>query len=432
MSKPRTGTITLDGDEPSVTDPLEGVEAPRADEIDAAFAITDELRGTAGVSLQFTRVWPTTPGAQGHCGEMGAEEYSLAEAARRYGPGRYTVRLKGPDNRYMRGGGKLNIAGNPTGATPAPPPAQGSSEMVALLESMNRRDEERQRATDSRNEKFWALALAAVPVIPAIIGAMKGGGGESTAALIAALKPAPAPTMAEVVATLQGLKALNNDKPATDPIDQLSKLLEVAQNLGGKGEGGESGSNWIDLVRDGLKAAPDLLGVIQSRGPQSVPVHVMPQAPTAPLIPTVTAESAATPEVIPTEAGDMLALIQPILKDCAVKMENWAKAGKNAQLRAEVLFDDLPQWLIDRIKPAQALELLNNPQWWEHLITFHPPLAAFGPWVREMRLELIAIVEAQIEDEKKEAPPGKGNSLAEGNGPHENIVFWWNVSKCTG
>jgi hypothetical protein len=395
----RTATVeVLDGEEPQITsDPLEGIDSISTEEANQAFAITDELRGTAGITLQFTRVWPNTPGVVGHCGEMAAEEYSLAEASRRYGPGRYVVRLRGPDNRYMRGGGKLNLAGNPGASAGPAQTAPGSSDMVQLLEAMNRRQEDRERADAARSEKFWALALAAIPTIPAIIGAMKGGGGDSTAALISALKPPPAPSMAEIVTTLQGLKSLSGDSDKPDPLEQLGKLMGIAKEMSGGGDDSAGGSNWIDLVRDGLKAAPDLLGAIQTRGPQTVTVQTQPVQPVAQPTPQLQAQAAS-----PQGEQDMWLLIQPVLRDAAQKIEKWAKDNRNPASYADVLYDDLPAWLISQLKPEQALELLNHPQWWEHLTAFHAPLAAFRPWIEQLRGELIEIVSEQIETQKQD------------------------------
>lgn len=400
MAKQRTGTVVLDDENTENTpDPLEGIDAITVEEANQAFAITDELRGTAGITLQFTRVWPNTPGMVGHCGEMAAEEYTLAECARRYGPGRYVVRLRGPDNRYMKGGGKLNIAGNPT-ASAAPASQAGPSDAVQMIEAMNRRMDDQQRAGDARREKLWALALAAMPVMPAIIQAIKGGGGNDlTTALISVLKPAPQP---DVLDMMVKLKALNGGDEKPDTIDQLSKLLTVARDLGGAGEGGGT-SNWIDLVRDGLKAAPDLLAGMQRQGPQTVQVQA---------VPVMQPQPQQIPQSAPSPAGgtsvegqqDMFMLIQPILRDAAWKIEKWAKENRNAETYADVLYDDLPEWLVQRLNPQEALAMLNHAQWWEHLTAFHPPLVAYRAWIDELRAALIELVTEQMKPESEEPP----------------------------
>lgn len=403
MAKTATVDVTESAETPH--DPLEGIDAVTVEEANQAFAITDELRGTAGITLQFTRVWPNTPGVVGHCGEMAAEEYSLAESLRRYGPGRYVVRLRGPDNRYMRGGGKLNLAGNPS-ATLAQPAQSGSvgGEVVQLLEAMNRRQDDQQRAAEARREKMWALALAAMPVVPAIIAAMKGGGGDLTTALITALKPAPQMTPADMVNMMSQLKEMSGGGDKADPIDQLSKLLTVARDLGDKGDGG-AGSNWLDLLRDGLKAAPDLLAGLQRSGPQTQTVQVAPHAPQPNPVQIPTEDSPAIGgSATPPQGADMWILIQPILKDAAVKLERWAKENRNAEIYADVLYDDLPGWLVERLNPAEALAMLNNPQWWEHLTAFHPPLAQYRKWLDGMRAELIELVKEQIAAAETLAP----------------------------
>lgn len=409
-TKTRTGTVILDDESVENVAGSSAFDDANDMESGTLIEISEEIRSTSGVIVQVVRQEPRE--YQGHVADMTPGEFSAQKVADLYGPGVYRIRFIGPNKRFLPGGGQLRIA--PKRIPGNEPQRDSGGDMRGVLELFERRDRDerarrQQEEQDSRTrrDRWVELGLAALPGIANLVGAMKGGNSELTSALVAAMKPQPAPQLSEIVATMQGLKDLSGSDKGTDAIDQLSRLLTVAKDLSGGGEGG-SGSNWVDLVRDGLKAAPELLAGMQRNGPQMVPVqvHSAPVAP-QPVQPVPTLQAALnTP---PAEGADMLILIQPILRDAAAKIETWAKDGKNAALRAEVLLDDLPQWLADRLKPQQALEFLNHPQWWEHLIAFHPPLAQYRAWIDELRGELIELVREQLQPKNEDETDAPGD-----------------------
>lgn len=407
-AKPRTGTVILDGEEPS-GDGSQGVfDAANDIEGGALIDISEEIRSTSGVVVQVVRQEPRE--YQGHVADMTVGEFSAQKVADLYGPGVYRVRFIGPNKRFLPGGGQLKIA--PKRVPGGEQPASGGNDVHSILQLFARRDsEDRERrareeeAGRVRRDDWIKIGLSSLGGIATLVSAFKTGGGTNSdlmTAVLAALKPTPQMTPADMVGMLSQLKELSGGSDKADPIDQLSKLLTVARDLGGDSDGGGK-STWIDLVRDGLKAAPDLLAGMQRAGPQTV--QVMPGAPIPTLQPQAQIPQGEPAQPAPQEGQDMWVLIQPILHDIANKIEVWAKAGKNAQLRAEVLLDDLPQWLADRLKPEQALEFLNHPQWWEHLTAFHPPLAQYRAWIDDMRAELIELVKEQIKDAADKAEP---------------------------
>lgn len=409
-AKPRTGTVILDGEEPS-GDGSQGIfDAANDIEGGALIDISEEIRSTSGVVVQVVRQEPRE--YQGHVADMTVGEFSAQKVADLYGPGVYRVRFIGPNKRFLPGGGQLKIA--PKRVPGAEQPASGGNDVHSILQLFARRDsEDRERrareeeAGRVRRDDWIKIGLSSLGGIATLVSAFKTGGGTNSdlmTAVLAALKPAPQMTPADMVGMLSQLKELSGGSDKADPIDQLSKLLTVARDLGGGGDSGGS-SNWIDLVRDGLKAAPDILSGMQRAGPQVVQVQSVPGAPLQPQAQIPQSEPA---QPAPQEGQDMWVLIQPVLHNIAVSIEGWARDGKDAALRAEVLLDDLPKWLADRLKPEEALVFLNHPQWWEHLTAFHPPLAQYKEWIDDMRAELIELVKEQIKEAA--TPPAAENT----------------------
>ena len=173
-------------------------------EIDEIFRMTDELRSTAGIVCQILRKLP--PHLAGYCGEITPGEFSLERVRKTYGPGKYAVRLKGPLG-YVKGGGTLDIAPLPEGATVAAPPAAGGS-AADIIAALDKRSEAR-----GAELKSWAVILA--PVLAPVLLKFFDRKSEVT----------------EMVQGLASLKGLTEPPKSESLESQLDRIIGVMDKL---------------------------------------------------------------------------------------------------------------------------------------------------------------------------------------------------------
>lgn len=385
------------------------------------FRAVEEMRGTAGVMLLLTRIYPTTPDQFGYVGQMTPEEFTLDQVREVYGPGKYKVRVKGPKG-FLKGGGTVHVA---RGAVRPPPSGGGGSapsDVLALLKAMQDQETARRMEGAQRRDRWIELAIPGLlTVVATLLG--KNTGPDMTA-LITALKPAPGPTMADLTAALSNLKNLSEPKSDGSQLEMVLKVLDVAKEHLGGGEKGES--NWIDVLRDvlkeGLPAVKPLLENMQAArapiqatvvrpasGPFALPVT--PSASTASPSSSDVAASVSTPatQSSPPAAdgpSDMLALFLPIAKQQAEKLLAWAVKAARVELYAEVLLEELPTIIHQYLTPEKALGYLKDARWFEVVCNVEPRLREHQAWLDALRAEVIDIIEEQIRDEtRKQAGP---------------------------
>lgn len=385
---------------------------------DKLFTVIEEIRGSAaasGTKCLVTRI-ASDGKSGGYCGTIAVADFTLDKVKSLYGPGKYTVQIKGPKG-FLPGGTGIEIAD--TGeSTPSPTPKTGG-DFMTYLEFMQKQEE-------SRREKSNRLLELGIPALGTIIAAiLNRPQGTDVAALVSALKPAPGPSLADLTTAMVNMRTLNAPSAGSDPLDMILKVFEAAHDMAGGGGGKGEKSGWIDLARDALKGLPAVAGpfVQALRGRSGAPQPASITANTAPPLaaPSVTAlETSAEPSAElapPSSVGDaagrsgdnMLALMKPFAQQKLKLISQWANEKKNPQLYAELfLTEHVPSNLSDYLPPEKALEYLNHAQWFEKTIEWEPALANHRAWCDTFRLELIEMIQIALQPQ-----PGDGAVAAD-------------------
>lgn len=411
MARARTVRLEeIDGSEPTKAE-QEREDLQEADDTEGGdlFAALDEMRGTAGVMFIVVRTFPSTPDVAGYVGSLTPAEFSLERMAELYGPGKYRVRVKGPKG-WLPGGGTVAIA---KGIDPPATGASGSGDFATFLRTVQERD----AAAATRRDRWIELAIpGAITLLAAVLGK---NNGPDLSTLITALKPAPGPSITDLVTSLSSLKSLTETaKPEGTQLESFLNILEKVKDLSGEGKGE---STWIDLARDmmkeGLPMVQPLLEnfrVNQQQAAQRPPL-LMPPGMTATLapMPLTTPVSTASPTLdesaSSTDSGgnDMLAFFMPMIRAQLAKLITWAALNKRVDLYAEVFLDELPSIVHSHVKPEQALEALQREDWWEQIVMLEPrlhELVATRKWFDDLRIELIDIITEQLKEDSKDPP----------------------------
>lgn len=381
MARRQQESVVVEGDDDELD--AQAAELARLNESEAGdlYAAIDEIRTTAGAKVMVIRLTPADDA--GYCGEMPVSEFSIDRIKQLYGSGRYKVRIKGPKG-FLPGGGSVNIAkGIET------PKAAGGNDMHSFMELMDRRDRE---ARESRGK----LLELGIPALATVLAGLLGRQQQTTdiPALIAAMKPAPGPSVTDLVGALSSMKALSAPAPQESTIDQALKIMERVSDMGeGKSSGG--GSNWIDVLRDVVKeAGPALKPVLDNLAARATPPQPIHAQVMEPEPPAQIAQPAPLMEPVPNpqpEETDAMSLFMPIIKSHLVKVYGWAAGDRDPELYAEVFFEELPRELGTYIDQTQAVEYINHPQWFEYVTQVEPRLASKKEWLEKFRKELLEI-----------------------------------------
>lgn len=387
------------------------------------FNTVDELRagGAAGVVCIVTRHLPVEK--KGFCCNISVAEFSLEKMRSMVGPGKYMVQIKGPKG-FLPGGGIVDIA-EMAQSTPT-----GANSFESFFERMDRREEERRKEASDRSSKIWELAMVSVPTL--LAGFFNRPQPQSDMpALIAALKPAPGPTITDLTAALANMQSLTAPKNSESTVDTVLKVFEAAQGLVGDksdGGGGKEGSSWVDVIRDLIKAAPDAIkpmlearmAAMQAAQPTATAAPIPPRSPPS-IAPSVStggaASNLATTEVSESALsagstasnGDMLTLFMPIVKSNLAKVAVWAEKNRDPQVYAEVLVDELPDGFGDYIPISDVLNYLRNSEWFPIIVSVEPALAPYQEWCNECRLAVIEIMK-EFQTELEPAPTVMGKA----------------------
>jgi hypothetical protein len=359
------------------------------------FKAIDDIRGTAGAKVRIVRIQPN----DGWCEDMDVAEWSIDTLKSRWGAGTYKLRIVGPKG-FLPGGGSIKIA-----APPGKVGASGSTDFQSFLEAQARRDAE-------RSSKIWELAMISVPAL--ISGFLNRQAPSSDIpALISALKPQPGPSIAELTGALANIQTLSGGGNKESSFDQILKVMDAVKDFADDKEGGGKGeSNWIDLVRDLIKAAPDALKPMlearmqaMSQNRQAAPIapaHVPRVNPaSAPATAVPGNVSSAAPPFAGTAADssqnnsenpNMLAMFKPVIVEKLRTIAAWAKADRDPVMYAQVFCDDVGELIAKYIPQPQALEYLRNEKWFDYVCDWAPELKEHHEWCEHFRNELIEIV----------------------------------------
>jgi hypothetical protein len=380
---------------------LEAAAIPE-DEITEIFRVTDEMRTTGGVVLQFVRVLPVT--IAGYCGEMVPAEFTLERVRKEFGVGTYRVRVMGPKG-FVPGGGKLIIA-----PLPEKPIAPESSvaDVLAILKA----DKE------SSGAKFKEWAVVLTPLLAPVISSWltpKNQVGE----------------LVQGLAALKGLEPEREKAPSlAQQLDQLTALLAKAKELLPE-NASATGATWIDLLRDGIASAKPVLEGLAQRALGGVPPRpgipmmgpvIMPPAqlpgpavvsPSAPVPSSPPAsQNGGAGSAVPVSGTEPVGVVSLLPWLSAMLQQLIVRAGKNRdpELYAEVTLDNVP----DGIDPKQLIPFLERVDWWQQLVGFAPAVMPYPSWFQEYRDALLTML--------KEAPaptpggPAEPTTEFEGDG----------------
>ena len=398
----------------------EEVDFERANEDEGGelFRITDEIRGTVGAKLQIVRTYPNTPDMAGHVGDLTPSEFSPERVRELYGPGRYRVRIVGPKG-YLKGGGPLHIAKTGADVPGGAAPSGGVADIATLFKVLNEREETRRREDSERRWKLMELTIpGAITLLASVIGRPAPQGPDLTG-LIAAMKPAPPPSMTELATTLASLKSLTESPAKESSLDLILKVLEFAREGGTNGDKGES--NWIDLIRDVVKEGPAMVqpllenlrakqeAAVVARpalSPSTMTVQPIATVSATPASPSSTENSSA-----PGGENEMDAFTQSLIRAQLAKLLIWAVEQRRVELYAEVLLEELPSIVHQYVDANAALTYLQHEQWLQKVVEYEPRLQSHAAWLDAMRRELIDIIQAQLRREQKAAKKKAGAAV---------------------
>lgn len=316
-------------------------------------------------------VWSTLATKErpaGWVGEYTASELTLERLAQDHGKGKY--RIKGMKGGQFVGQKTITIASVPKSLQPQPTqtlmPAGSSSttELLALLEA--RSDKQ------SENMLKWAAILTPLlaPVLTRLFEGQKGT------------------TLTELTTALANVKALDGGGKV-DQMEEFTKLLSLVKEV--QGDGAQvAGSNWVDVVRDGIQGLPHIVAGVAA----AAKGHAIPAAP---------ANGQAQPAQL-TQEETMLAWLKRQLEALTFQ----ASMNKDPGLYAEVMLDNLPAGA--DIK--QLNDYLSRADWWALLTSFSPGVQPYPQWFAECREELLKGLSSLLNPPQALAPKGKTSKPA--------------------
>lgn len=386
------------------------------DEGGELFRVSDELRAVQGARFIITRTYPPGPDSAGYVGEMSPGEFSIERLRQLYGPGKYKIRCLGPKG-LIPGGGSVTI----TKGVEPPKDSGGVGSISELLRVIEERSAREKADSAARRDKLLELTIpGALTVLAAVLG--KNTGPDMTS-LIAALKPAPPPSLNELAQTLASIKALQGEqKSELSGLEGLLKAMELMKDFGGGGDSKQS--NWLDVLRDVVKevvpAARPMIENLQAQAiaraqaanpaalpaPSAVPMPPAPPRALPPQIPPPAPGAAPTsePTSAPGSDADMWAMAKPMIDAQVQKLIRWATEETSSQrpdLYAEVFLTELPQIVATYVKPTQALAYLQHPDWWQVVRTQYPELTPHYAWLDRFRAELVLLIEEQVAEREE-------------------------------
>lgn len=259
---------------------------------------------------------------------------------------------------------------------------------------------------------------------------------------------APAPTLADQLATLKHLQDLEpKERGLAGQLDEVAGIMVKLRDLSGD-NGGGGGTTWLDLALraiDALKeplgtAAKVLLPAVGGRpllpsgasptstaAPSSTPAIARgPTSASPPASAPGPANGSHSPSPAPAESSAVplspltfLTWFRAVLEETLIPK---ARADANPELYAELVLDNLPEG----VTPGDLLPLLERPNWWSELQTIAPNVARYPRWFGEFRRLLIQWIKSPPEatdDTTAEPPAGDGSggsASSEGTG-HDGI-----------
>lgn len=336
-------------------------DAVSADDMEELFRVTDEMRTTADVRLQWVRRLPSHKA--GYCGEMIPAEFTLEAARKKFGTGTYRVRAIGPKG-FVPGGGTVTIADLPE--QPAPPPS-GVSDMLAILQA------EKSRGSESLLKWGAMLAPLLAPALAKMVEGIFSGKSQSK----------------EILEMVKELRAMNPPPKDPEPFEkQLERLIKLKELVGGNEP--VVGSTWVDVVREIAGNLGNVIpGLVAARAGMRPGLPSMPPQGALAAPPASTGAPASDPTnpqpgAAPVGNGGLMQLL-PWLQGVFADLVIQAKRDRDPALYAEVILDNVPEG----IDVGTLIEFVKRQDWWPQLTQFAPAVAPYQGWFTRFRKELL-------------------------------------------
>jgi hypothetical protein len=371
-------------DEEISTAGLDGMGTDEEQEDD----VISELRSLgAGDGYRYTvsRVARKPGESGGYCAQYSAGDLSLDNIREQFGGGKYRIRVIDERGQYA-GNRTVEIVDLPKAAAPpAPVPAvvpQGAdlNGIAAIIAAMRP-----QVAPDAGESGTMKLILAMVQQQGTMFQAMMSA------------QKSDAPSLTDLLALIN---ASNKGKAgADDAVSMLLKGMELGKELGG----GES--SMLDVAREGIHALVPLLE--QERANKAA-------QPATPALPAPAPTGGAPGAVSTTQAaqqpqGESVSIMQQInwLRAQLQALVVQASRGKNPELYAEVMLDNLPEF----ITAEEIHARLSAPGAVEQLAQLDGRVRQYAQWFEEFRVALLELLADSGEEEPGPgAPPGVGTT----------------------
>lgn len=333
----------------------ERIERENHDDIVHALTV---LEGAGDAVWKVERVLPVEQA--GWCMDIPTALLSQSYIKKKCGPGKYKVRGWNRGN-YV-GGRTFTIAGTSDDVIPGTAVvAPNLDEFLAKLEG--------QRGQWKEDLKFWAglLASAAPLLVPMLT------------AFFARRHERETP-MSELVAAMQGLKAMSDP---VDPTAQLSKLGDVIRTVK-ELMPDPTGTTWPDLIGKSIDQVGTMVGpLLQSR--VKTP-SITPQSNPAQITQTVAPQTVVNP---------MMQLIN-WFRSAMPMLVKQAQRNSDPELYAAYLADNVPEGS----DPNLLRQILDNGKWWETFVHFYPPVSPYQGWFSQVRQHLMDMLQEETETTK--------------------------------
>lgn len=259
------------------------------------------MQGAEAIRWKIYRIKSENPDNDGYLEEVSTARLSMEYLRDEYGPGTYRVRgaytaggsYAGQRTVVVAKGAKqkvtdTNVSGAPGFDLQAFLAQQETRDRERRQEEEARREREEERREKERARRMELIATIAAPA-SAVIAAMFQNRGPDMGALLAALKPEPAPNMLDVVQALRAMKELDAPPAAVqqeDAIDKTVKLMEFLKDMGGMGGKTDGETGLWDIAKEIIKqigpGAGQMLGAIG----QAVQLKATLPAPAPASVPT--------------------------------------------------------------------------------------------------------------------------------------------------
>jgi hypothetical protein len=391
------------------------------------------------IQWRISRIASNDPAFDGFLDTWPSASCTLERIRNKFGPGKYY--LYGVRRGRYFAHKVINIAGDAKRQQDSDV-TQNNFNVTEFFAQQAARDEARERAAEEREERRRreqreederrrknTLELLSVigPIVGPIVAAMVGRKDSSTE-LIAALKPAPAPSPLEMIRLVKELQEASGPQTREDPLEKAFKLLDFIADK--QPSGGET--NWLDIAKEAVKAlGPTVGGAIeaamtsaaqarmiaaQAAARETTPALTGPSGAgpgsarasmtlsgTAPgnspvvssaLRAAQSAGTAASPSSFSGEDDPMMIALLPLLpwlKGYTEMLLTKAARGSDTELWASAMFDDLP----DDANFEAVGTMLARADWFQLFKQLDSRVGNYEEWFTELRGYLLELIQEE-------------------------------------